>query len=134
MDKLQFDFELSAADAVKRWDEMGILWTIEMGGLGPGYEQTIQVCAIEILRDALAKGEPKLSPEEFQKLADETMHFHNESLGGLSGAQAGAATQLAFKAYDHGWSGMLKSALANGVEDERFTQISKRWPHAKERT
>lgn len=44
----------TAAEALAAWDEGKIVTTVELGGLGPGYEQAIQVCAFEMIRDTLA--------------------------------------------------------------------------------
>ena len=43
----------TAREQVERWDAGQSIWTLEMGGMGPGYEQAIQVLAIEITRDNL---------------------------------------------------------------------------------
>jgi hypothetical protein len=43
-------FGADAAEWLRRWDEGRSVWSIEMGGLGPGYEQCIHVTAAEILR------------------------------------------------------------------------------------
>jgi hypothetical protein len=127
------DETISAQEAIKRWDQGDILVSIEMGGMGPGYEQTIQTCAIEILRDALIASNP-LTEETFRDLADITIHFHNESLGGLSGAQAGAAISLAWQAFSLGWSGMLERAKeAMGPVEflDRRIMVSGYWPRAR---
>jgi hypothetical protein len=44
----------TAAEALARWDDGKTVWTVEMGGLGPGYEQAIHVTAFELIREALA--------------------------------------------------------------------------------
>src|SRR3990172_3354015 len=52
-DEEHFEIELYGADAadwLKRWDEGRGVWSIEMGGLGPGYEQCIHITCAEILR------------------------------------------------------------------------------------
>lgn len=49
--------QLYGADAtawLQRWDAGEIVWTIEMGGLGPGYEQCIHIACAEILREMLS--------------------------------------------------------------------------------
>lgn len=38
-------------DVLRRWDEGSSVWSVEMGGLGPGYEQCIQVLAMELIRN-----------------------------------------------------------------------------------
>jgi hypothetical protein len=40
------------AEVVAAWDAGRVIWTVEMGGLGPGYEQTIQTLVVELLRSA----------------------------------------------------------------------------------
>ena len=47
-------FEETAAEMVETWDTGELVWSISMGGLGPGYEQAIQVLAIELMRDLVA--------------------------------------------------------------------------------
>jgi hypothetical protein len=42
-------------DWLRRWDEGKTCWSIEMGGLGPGYEQCIHITMAEILRFMLEK-------------------------------------------------------------------------------
>ena len=84
-----------AEEWLERWDSGHSVWSIEMGGIGPGYEQAIQVAAAEVLRCILENG---LDPE---KSADReqirSAAFENPDLEalGLSGAQAGAAISLA---------------------------------------
>ena len=125
--------DMTAKEAIASWDAGNTIWSIEMGGLGPGYEQAIQVCAIEILRDAIAKEEKRdtaLSIEEFKQLRYETVSRIDDSIGGATGAMVGAATNIAWRAYNDGWSGMLQKAREQGIEDDRFIQVSKRFPHA----
>lgn len=124
------NYDQTAKEAIVAWDAGESLWTIEMGGLGPGYEQCIQTAALEILRDAIAAEEASEEPlnlESFMALRDSTISKHDEALGGMSGAQAGAATQIAWKAYTLGWGAMLKEAKDQGVED-RFILVSSHWP------
>lgn len=47
-----------AREQLRQWDGGGAIWSIEIGGLGPGYEQAIQVLAIEIVRDEIDKPMP----------------------------------------------------------------------------
>src|SRR4051812_39145710 len=92
---MKFSSGVSVMDAIKKWDKGEILWSIEMGGLGPSYEQTIQIAVIEILRNAVSYNKI-LDAEEFQVIGRDTLSIHDQSLGGMSGAQAGASMQLAY--------------------------------------
>lgn len=120
---------ITAADALDRWDEGKTVFTIEMGGLGPGYEQAIQVLVFEIVRDYLGKEQtfpPEDSPEfaDFSsKFGDETVHRINKKMGGFSGAQVGAAKQIAYRGLVMGWEAMIKS-----IPQDRLIQVSKSFP------
>ena len=120
----------NAKEAVEIWDKGGTLWSIEMGGLGPGYEQAIQVLFVEIIRDHLNT----VFPTEKEKL---TEYLNNEfgnaaiertdkNAGGYSGAQVGAAKQLAYKFLTDGWEKIMSM---DEIKD-RHIQISKFWPKA----
>ena len=127
------NYEQTAVEALAAWDAGRTVWTIEMGGLGPGYEQAIQTTVFEILRDALAEEKTRatgLTWEEFKVLRDKTIHKHDDALGGLTGAQAGVATSLAWRAYQDGWGTMLKKAKDQGIEDDRFIMVSNFTPKA----
>jgi hypothetical protein len=85
----------TAHEQVARWDEGRTIWSIEMGGLGPGYEQAIQVLAVEITRDNLDKELP--GEENYRDWGDDTVHRIDKQCGGFSGAQVGAAKQIAYR-------------------------------------
>ena len=40
----------TASEALARWDAGGSVFTLEMGGLGPGYEQVIHIVVFELIR------------------------------------------------------------------------------------
>lgn len=92
----------NAREWLKRWDNGQSVWSISMGGFGPGYEQCIQIMAAEIIR-VLLSGE--FTYEDWKDLvkweADRTKIdkslFANKTINalGLSGAQHGAALNLA---------------------------------------
>lgn len=113
--------EFYGADAtewLKRWDEGKIVHTIEMGGLGPGYEQCIHVTCAEIVRVMLDK---KYDASKWLKAYDDlaTWRTDREEIDklvmtvpvvkdlGLSGAQWGAALNVATHLYMHGPAKML---------------------------
>lgn len=95
-----------------KWDAGEIVWTIEMGGLGPGYEQCIQLMAAEMLRVLLERGMPE-DDEARRKLLTELPAV--EKLG-PTGAQWGAAANLAMNFYRRG----PEVALASVSPDRRI--------------
>lgn len=120
----------TAAEQLRRWDAGDPIWSLEMGGLGPGYEQAIQILAIEIVRDYLDK--PLPTKETWSVFGDDTARRVDRKLpdgsyscGGFSGAQVGAAKQLAF----HWLKDGPEKTLAEVSQDRRI-QVSNFWPRA----
>ena len=122
---------IDAREQLRRWDGGGSIWSIEMGGLGPGYEQAIQILAIEIVRDELDK--PLPVGDGFREWADATVRRVDArepdgsyACGGFSGGQVGAAKQLAYK-----WLTIGPAALQAIPEvQDRKIQVSAFWPRA----
>lgn len=113
-------------DALAKWQSGDPVWTIEMGGLGPGYEQCIQVGAFELAKKI--DGVPL--PDEKRALSDALdKHLYAviaqvaPVLDGLSGAQAGAIQNLAYHFVKDGYSETL-----NQVEQDRRIQASRKFP------
>lgn len=119
----------TAAEALAKWDAGQSVFSIAMGGIGPGYEQAIQVLAFELIRAALSAGlmadgsEPFKTGSPWEIVADATVERFGQYLG-LSGAQVSAAEWLAYKTVTDGWQ---KIILAH--PDERRIQVSNSWPH-----
>lgn len=118
----------TAAEALEQWDSGRTVWTVEMGGLGPGYEQAIHVTVMEIIRALKDRPFPeqddKESFDEVLDLADIAIRDSNEPMtDGLTGAQAGAAKNLAFVTLRHGWAATMER---EEVKD-RLIQVSKRF-------
>jgi hypothetical protein len=92
---------VDAREQLRRWDAGKTIWSIEMGGMGPGYEQAIQTLAIEIVRDQIdhplpAKPSPNWGDATVIR-CDAKLPDGSYAMGGFSGAQVGAAKQLAWK-------------------------------------
>lgn len=120
---------IDAKEAVERWDNGETIWSIEMGGLGPGYEQAIQLLFVEILRDHGQDVIPT-DDEEFKKWVDSLDDtVHRLSHEGYSGAQVGAAKQLAYKFITDGWD----KIMADESIKDRHIQISNYWPKAPQK-
>jgi hypothetical protein len=133
--KKRKEFEMSiypesAKEAVAKWDEGETIWSIEMGGLGPGYEQAIQLLFVEIMRDHIdtpfPQDEKELKEYLNNKFGEEAIKRTDKNAGGYSGAQVGAAKQLAYKFMTDGWD---KVMAIDSIKD-RHIQISNSWPRA----
>lgn len=122
---------VTAKDALERWDKGETVFTIEMGGLGPGYEQAIQILIFEIVRDNLEAKLPDFTADEkaaqewYSAFGNASISRVDQACGGFSGAQVGAAKQVAYRALRDGWGKMLES-----VPDDRKIQVSKSFPKA----
>lgn len=124
-------FGADAADWLARWDAGHTVWSILMGGIGPGYEQCIQVTAAEILRHLL---DVKYDTEAWEddevwsrdRDAIEKAGFANEQIEklGLSGAQWGAALNLALCLYRCG----PRAVMTDERVKDRHIQVSKNFP------
>ena len=111
------------AELLKAWDEKSPVGTVEMGGISPGYEQTIQVVAMELIRALNGKDLPK-DDKALNAIFDAETHRLDRELDlGLSGAQAGAAKQLAYRFMSDG----PKKAIESAGADRRIL-VSKHWP------
>jgi hypothetical protein len=124
-------------DALRMWDAGESVFTVEMGGLGPGYEQAIQMLAFEIIRDLIGEHVPahgvELSDTEtkrIRKITDATVHrLDKEPWAGFSGAQVGAATNIAMCVLRRGY----RAALRDPAVQDRLIQVSKVFPPAAKR-
>lgn len=120
-----------AADWLARWDSGRSVWSIEMGGLGPGYEQCIQITAAEILRfliDNKVDCATQYEGDAWKKLSGEIDKalWADKRINdlGLSGAQAGAAKSIATALYRDGPRGVMNDARVK----DRHIQVSKNFP------
>lgn len=113
------DIPETIAEAVALWDAGDPVWTVEMGGIGPGYEQCIQIFVFALLRACVA--DPKATPDT---VVDRAVAENSYRLG-LSSAQFGAALNLAHAMHEQGYRAALKS-----VSSDRLILVSKRWPTA----
>jgi hypothetical protein len=126
-------YGLTAADLIAKWDRGETIWSIELGGMGPGYEQAIQVAAVEMAREGLdvpLEGTKEDHGAIWREVCDRAIKRHDEALGGLSGAMYGAAAWLSWRwVHGGGPAKLIDDTKARG-EDDRCIQVSKSWPHA----
>lgn len=134
-DEEHHEIELYGADAadwLKRWDAGRGVWSIEMGGLGPGYEQCIQVVAAEILRhllDAKYDSAAWQTDKDLWKRDSDAIEKHgfaNSKIKalGISGAQWGAAVSLATALYHQG----PRKIMNTDSIKERKIQVQRTFP------
>jgi hypothetical protein len=121
----------TAAEALARWDDGKIVGTVEMGGFGPGYEQAIHVAAFELIREGLTLDRPTDLNDDagwqaFAERLDKLPHSWMHNLG-LSGAQYGAAFELAAKTLCLGWRRAVELA-----PNDRHILVSRAWPHVEQ--
>lgn len=112
----------TCAEALEKWDRGEPVFTVEMGGIGPGYEQCIQILVFELIRAALA-GEMPVSGTPMRGWGEATVTRLNDALGGFSGAQVGAAKSLAAAMLINGYRAAVRS-----VDGNRMIQASKNFP------
>lgn len=118
-----------AQDWLDRWDAGKNVWSIEMGGLGPAYEQCIHITCAEILRELIAR---KIDFETYEDLLKEQWNAIDDAVFkvpavselGLSGAQYGAARNLAAMIYRNG----PRSVMNDERVKDRHIQVSKSFP------
>lgn len=122
-----------AADWLRRWDKGDTVWSIEMGGLGPGYEQCIHITCAEILRNMLDRKYDVTKWEDADtwkqdRTEIEKMGFDNPTIKalGLSGAQWGAAMNLACHFYRNG----PRAVMTDEQVKDRRIQVSRTFPVA----
>jgi hypothetical protein len=120
-----------------RWDAGDLVWSIEMGGMGPGYEQAIQILTAEMVRwfikndpDFESWSDEKVWDRERQRMDKELEEVPFIKNGGYSGAQWGAARNLAGHLYRRG---PVEVFTDEAVKD-RHIQISKHFPSSEAAT
>lgn len=115
------------------WDKGETIWSVELGGLGPGYEQAIQVCAVEIarkLKDYKPTGTTEDINHDVDSIVDKVVHEVDEDIGGMSGAMVGQAKWLAWQwCHNGGPANLQRRAKEQGKEDDCI-QVCKAWPKA----
>lgn len=112
---------LTAKEMLARWDAGDTVWTVEMGGLGPGYEQAIHIFCFDIIRELVDSPMPSEDADVTKWLNDAADKVCKGK--GYSGAQAGAAMSLAYKYLKRG------SAILATAPKDRLIQVSKEFPN-----
>lgn len=124
---------MTTREWLEAWDRGECVASVEMGGIGPGYEQAIQRLVVEIIRDndcvcpewLKDEVENDKRSERSKTWGDDTARrLDKEPWAGFSGAQVGAARNLAYRILRDGPDGVLESLRKQGIED-RLIIVSK---------
>lgn len=137
------------ADLLRKWDAGEVCHTIEMGGMGPGYEQAIHILVFEMIRymldnpppwtamEADAEATPPLpygerAWDKYSKKMDAVLFADGAPCNSLhpSGAQYGAASNLAGMFVKHGPVGVM----TDGRVKDRHIMVSRNFPASNETT
>ncbi len=117
-------YSVTAKEWLQKWDNKQSVWSLEMGGLGPGYEQCIQILVAEILRDYIDVD----IPANLDSFGEGAIKRCAKGVGGFSGAQVGAAQWLAMKYLKIGPEALFK--VSKEKAEDRMIQVSKDWPRS----
>lgn len=122
----QFDpIPETVREALRLWDDGLSVFSVEMGGLGPGYEMAIQGLAFELMRvwQAVSWSDDEAQLKEVKGMAEPVIsECDKKPWGGFSGAQVGAAKSLAANVCRRGY----RAALREEVVKDRLIQVCKR--------
>lgn len=113
-------------EVAQKWRKGEIVWSAELGGLGPSYEQCIQILLFEILSEWPDSAPPVAKngeyPEDFSAHVERVVTKHDKKLG-FSGAQVGAAKETAYQFMVYGYDEMMSK-----LPVERRIQVQKWFP------
>jgi hypothetical protein len=118
-------FPETATEWLQKWDNDELVWSIEMGGIGPSYEQCIQIAAAEYLRFMIAE-KTDLSDSGYEENFRAIEEYRNDVITslGITGAQFGAAVNLAYQFYRRG----PRASMSDEAVKDRHIQIRKSFP------
>jgi len=121
-------------EILRNWDNDKLVSTIDMGGMGPGYEQAIHICAFEMLRyiidnpidfDKSDSDDGEEYWESYKKSRDASLYADGSPCKelGLTGAQAGAAGNVSSMFFRHG----PKKAVSM-ADNDRHIMVCRTFP------
>lgn len=105
-----------------KWKNGDIVWSAELGGIGPGYEQAIQIALFEILVMFLNKDLPS-TYDDYVRLTVPLIYKLDKTCR-FSGAQILEAQQVAWQFMKFGYAEMM-----NKLDDDRKIMVDKSFPH-----
>jgi len=116
----------TAKQALDKFEKGECLIAVELGGIGPGYEQAIWNGIFKMIRAYHTEDiDNWIEGNRFSREVDEKLSIVCKG-DGLSGAQAQAIKMTAYQVMKYGWRHMIEKA----PEDRRIT-ISRDFPEYK---
>lgn len=114
---------------LRRWDAGEAVWSVEMGRLGPSYEQCIQITAAEMIRILIDENFDTAKRDDYAKEFDalvskKVFEVPQVKNLGLSGAQFGAASCIADQLYRR----TPQVALSDNQVKDRKILVQKSFP------
>jgi hypothetical protein len=113
----------TAKEALTKWDLGDPVFTVSMGGLGPGYEQCIHIIVFELLREYLDKPLLDTNDREACSAWGDAIINELDKKYGFSGAQVGAAKHLAVCFLRDGYRKTVRA-----LPSDRLIQVAKYFP------
>lgn len=127
-------FPLTAKAWLHLWDSKAPVFSVEMGGLGPTYEQCVQITAAEMMRWLIANNidtatwtDKEKWQEQRDRMDDAVWKIQAVKDLQLSAAQFGAAISLATSFYKRG----PREVMQDPTLKERLIQVSNSFPSIK---
>jgi hypothetical protein len=113
-------------DALAGWDAGEPVFTIELGGLGPSYEQSMHIAIFETLR-MIGDMDTALHRDTQCDVIDKAIRSidRDEDLG-LKAAQAAMIRRFVYTVMNHGWHDMIVK-----YDTDRHIQVCRAWPGKK---
>lgn len=127
-------FDQQWQQVAKDWIQKRNVWSVELGGLGPGYEQAIQCLLFEGMA-LWPKGKlvPKPKGDEIpQEVEDHFAYVHKDLKLHLSGAQFYAARDTAYSFMTRGYAKVMNSIQS--TDKDRLIQVNREFPRLPART
>jgi hypothetical protein len=123
MGKMRGDIPITWQDALAGWDSGELVFTIELGGIGPSYEQAMHIAVFETLR-SIGDMDTTLHADTQTRIIDRAIRDADETKDlQLSSAQAAAVRGFVHTVLNHGWQ---NSVLR--YDTDRRIQVRKWFP------
>ena len=136
IDEIESAYLATAEEVLTAWDKGALVWSVAMGGMGPAYEQQIQIMAMEMMRafstmdvptekamSAYTQAQTEALKGKIDDLAQGVVDQH---FRGCSGAQRSAAENLAWRFVAFG----PERAIESMGDNSRRILVSRNFPQA----
>jgi len=113
-------WDITNKEVVKKWKSGDTIWSVELGGLGPGYEQALQNFLFDLFAYLVKSKIPLKSLSNDKKYSKRYEDICDKIAKGreLTGAMVGSARATAYQFYKYGYAERMKTA-----PDDRMIQV-----------